>query len=68
MTPEKQKKWIEYGEKYFDKVSFIIECGGFDICHGSTTIDFKDSGEISNVKRIYNDRPQKSILPLDRSS
>jgi hypothetical protein len=54
---EQQIKILHYCEKYYDKIEFIAEHGGFDIVNGSCEIHYNNLNKISVlIKHLY-DRP-----------
>ncbi len=56
LTP-RQIKIFKYCEKYYDKIEYIAEHGGFDICGGNVEIHYDPQNNISVLIRHYYDRP-----------
>ncbi len=52
-----QCKILAYCEKYYDKIEYIAEHGGFDLCGGSVEIHYDPKNNISVLIRHYYDRP-----------
>jgi len=58
---ERQIRILKYCEKYYDKIEFIAEHGGFDIKGGRTIIDYDNNSNISNVQLLTNYRPVNNL-------